>query len=95
MAHDDVSYPSDGRQDDLYSDLKRKNMFVPTDRSRAGSTTDIISRLLKNRNQFLTRNLRRGVAPEDLGLSLEEAKRFGPKKTGGLGDVSHFLKDWV
>lgn len=69
IAHDDVPYTSAG-QEDCYAAVKRAGMFKATERTDGISTSDLILRIIKDYNDFVLRNLKRGYSRKDLGVSL-------------------------
>lgn len=74
VAHDDLPYSSD-HSDDVYEFIKKSGRFIATQRTVGISTTDLITRVLKNHDIFVSRNLKRGVAPHEINLgnpSLQE-----------------------
>jgi choline-phosphate cytidylyltransferase len=60
-------YPADGYSD-VYKFVKERGMFLPTSRTESISTTDIISRILKEYDAFTERNLRKSCNPKDLDI---------------------------
>lgn len=75
VAHDEAPYPHLG-MDDLYKFVKERGMFVPTKRARKISTTALITRLIKNYDQFLRRQLRRGIDYKDLNISFMKKEQI-------------------
>ena len=71
VAHDDIPYESDDC-DDLYGWLKTIGKFKATERTDGVSTTDLITRILKNRDYYFQRNLDRLIGREDMGLGILE-----------------------
>ena len=69
VAHDDLPYSSAG-SDDIYKPIKDMGKFWPTQRTEGVSTSDLITRILRNYDQYLMRNLSRGVDRRDLNVSL-------------------------
>ncbi|BFZ56129.1 choline-phosphate cytidylyltransferase [Savitreella phatthalungensis] len=69
VAHDDLPYAGAG-SDDIYQPLKDMGKFWPTDRTEGVSTSDIITRILRNYDQYVIRNLSRGVDRRELNVSL-------------------------
>ena len=53
---------------DIYSYVKSINKFKHIDRTENVSSTDIISKIIKNYNHYLIRNLKRGTSSQDLNL---------------------------
>lgn len=69
VAHDDLPYAS-AETEDIYDPLRRMGKFWPTQRTEGVSTSDIITRIVKNYDQYVIRNLSRGVNRRDLNVSL-------------------------
>lgn len=81
VVHDDAPYTmgagadgagagaDGGRGGDVYAYVKRAGIFKHADRTDGVSSTDIISRIIKNYNHYLVRNLKRGMSRKDLDLS--------------------------
>ncbi|ORY83118.1 cytidylyltransferase-domain-containing protein [Protomyces lactucae-debilis] len=69
VAHDDLPYASVDSED-IYDPLRRMGKFWPTQRTEGVSTSDIITRIVKNYDQYVIRNLSRGVDRRDLNVSL-------------------------
>ena len=68
VAHDDIPYCS-GNEKDVYAELKKKNVFVATNRTEGISTSDIISRVVRNYDKYTERNIKRGYQREELNYS--------------------------
>ena len=68
VAHDDEPYGMGSDTGDLYADKKQKDMFVATKRTEGVCTTDIITKVLKMKKDFVNRNINRGVSRAELGL---------------------------
>jgi glycerol-3-phosphate cytidylyltransferase-like family protein len=69
VAHDGDPYPSGSDAEDVYAFVKRKGMFVPTRRTNGISTTDIIIRIVRDYDEYIRRNLHRGIKREDMNVS--------------------------
>ena len=67
MAHDDAPYSSLG-QDDIYKMVKAKGKFVAIQRTKGVSTTDLISRIVRNYDDYVHRNLARGYTAKELNV---------------------------
>ncbi|KAI8912287.1 phosphate cytidylyltransferase 1, choline, beta, isoform CRA_c [Powellomyces hirtus] len=68
VAHDDIPYVSAGH-DDVYAFVKQAGRFLPTARTEGVSTSDLITRIVRNYDAYVRRNLERGVSPKDLNIS--------------------------
>jgi choline-phosphate cytidylyltransferase len=69
VAHDADPYYSAG-QADVYEQVKLMGKFLATQRTPSISTSELITRIVKDYNDFVRRNLERGVSPKELNLSL-------------------------
>lgn len=69
VAHDDIPYVTAGTED-AYAECKRLGKFVATKRTEGISTSDLVTRIIHDRDRYIKRNLSRGVKREELGLSL-------------------------
>ena len=68
VCHDDLPYVTAG-VDDAYAVPKRMGKFKGTQRTEGISTTDVVARILRNKEMYYVRNMRRGVSREKLGMS--------------------------
>ncbi|XP_055869153.1 choline-phosphate cytidylyltransferase B-like isoform X2 [Biomphalaria glabrata] len=75
VAHDDLPYTT-GSADDVYKFVKEKGMFLATQRTEGISTTDVITRIIKDYDVYIRRNLARGYSHKDLNVSYMKAKRL-------------------
>ncbi|XP_076435882.1 LOW QUALITY PROTEIN: choline-phosphate cytidylyltransferase A-like [Babylonia areolata] len=75
VAHDDLPYTT-GSADDVYKFVKEQGMFLPTQRTEGISTTDVITRIIKDYDIYIRRNLARGYSHKDLNVSYMKAKRL-------------------
>ncbi|XP_025079110.1 choline-phosphate cytidylyltransferase B-like [Pomacea canaliculata] len=79
VAHDDLPYTT-GSADDVYKFVKERGMFLPTERTEGISTTDVITRIIKDYDVYVRRNLARGYSHKDLNVSYMKAKRIKIKE---------------
>lgn len=56
-------------ENDVYSYVKKNKKFIPSMRTKGISTSGIITRIIKNYDDFLRRNLERGISARDLNVS--------------------------
>lgn len=63
VAHDVAPYSSGGCED-IYSFVKKIGKFKETQRTNGISTSDVIMRILKDRDAYTLRNLKRGYTRE-------------------------------
>eukprot|EP00262_Sarcandra_glabra_P016071 TRINITY_DN5099_c0_g1_i6.p1 TRINITY_DN5099_c0_g1~~TRINITY_DN5099_c0_g1_i6.p1 ORF type:complete len:303 (+),score=50.25 TRINITY_DN5099_c0_g1_i6:220-1128(+) len=77
VAHDSLPYAdASGAGKDVYEFVKAIGKFKETKRTDGVSTSDIIMRILKDYNQYVTRNLARGYSRKDLGVSYMKEKQL-------------------
>lgn len=68
VAHDDLPYgASEG--DDIYGPIKEKGMFLTTQRTEGVSTTGIITKIVRDYEQYISRQLKRGTTRKELNIS--------------------------
>lgn len=68
VAHDAEPYGSSD-SGDVYSFVKAQGKFLPTQRTDGISTSDLITRIVRDYDAYLRRNLERGVSAKDLNIS--------------------------
>jgi len=68
VAHDDIPYgASEG--DDIYKPIKEKGKFLVTQRTEGVSTTGIITKIVRDYEQYISRQLKRGTSRQELNIS--------------------------
>ncbi|KAF9356374.1 hypothetical protein BGX26_005364 [Mortierella sp. AD094] len=80
VAHDDIPYKSVD-SDDVYAFVKNQGSFLPTQRTDGVSTSDLITRIVKDYDQYLRRNLERGVTAKELGIGFFKEQEVKFKKS--------------
>ena len=78
IAHDTIPYAVEGIED-CYAGFKENGFFLPTLRSEGISTSDIIKRIVADRSEYISRNLKKGQTADDLNLDLYECVKYGAK----------------
>ncbi|XP_052783177.1 choline-phosphate cytidylyltransferase B-like [Mya arenaria] len=77
VAHDDIPYLTGADSaGDVYSVIKARGMFLPTQRTEGISTTDVIARILKDYEVYIRRNLQRGYTAKQLNVSFFMEKKL-------------------
>jgi choline-phosphate cytidylyltransferase len=56
--------------EDAYAVCKRLGKFKATQRTKGISTTDVVAKILRNKEMYYVRNLRRGVPRQKLGMGI-------------------------
>ena len=78
VAHDAAPYGSNG-SDDIYGFVKEQGRFIATERTEGVSTTGLINRIICRYNEYVLRNLKRGITRKELNVSWTRQKRIEMK----------------
>lgn len=90
VAHDALPYVST-ESGDVYQHIKEQGRFLETQRTEGVSTTDLIVRIVRDYDDYLLRNLSRGIKRKDLNVSFIKEQELHAKK--GLADLRRLLMD--
>ncbi|KAI8340908.1 hypothetical protein BC941DRAFT_418556 [Chlamydoabsidia padenii] len=80
VAHDAEPYGSSD-SGDVYSFVKAQGKFLPTQRTYGISTSDLITRIVRDYDAYLRRNLERGVSAKELNISFLKEQEIKTKKS--------------
>lgn len=95
VAHDDIPYASEGT-DDVYGPLKKKGMFIATQRTEGVSTSDIVARIVRDYDGYARRNLVRGYSAREMNIPYLKEKKLKFKiKMDELKDKGKKFMDTV
>ncbi|KAI9492602.1 hypothetical protein BDB00DRAFT_827337 [Zychaea mexicana] len=92
VAHDAEPYQST-ESGDVYAFVKDQGKFLPTQRTDGISTSDLITRIVRDYDQYLRRNLERGVSAKDLNISFLKEREIKTKKS--IEDIRKHIKTAV
>ncbi|OMJ15227.1 putative choline-phosphate cytidylyltransferase [Smittium culicis] len=79
VCHDDLPYASVDT-DDVYEFVKRQGKFWPTSRTENVSTSDLITRIVRDYDKYLRRNLERGLTAKELNISFIKEQELSLQK---------------
>ncbi|EPS31813.1 hypothetical protein PDE_06771 [Penicillium oxalicum 114-2] len=68
VAHDDLPYEA-AEGDDIYAPIKAQGKFLVTQRTEGVSTTGIITRIVRDYDQYISRQFKRGASRQELNVS--------------------------
>lgn len=93
VAHDDIPYgASEG--DDIYKPIKEKGKFLVTQRTEGVSTTGIITKIVRDYEQYIARQLKRGTSRQELNVSWFKKNEMDIKRhVGELRD--NIRQNWT
>lgn len=89
VAHDDLPYAS-ADSDDIYKPIKEEGKFLTTQRTEGISTSDIITKIIRDYDKYLMRNFARGATREDLNVSWLKKNELEFKK-----HINDFRTYWM
>ena len=69
VCHDEAPYIT-AECNDAYEVPKRMGKFKATQRTEGVSTTDVVAKILRDKEIYYYRNMNRGMGREEMGLSL-------------------------
>lgn len=87
-AHDDLPYVADGI-DDIYKPMKEEGRFLTTQRTDGISTSDIITKIIRDYDKYLMRNFERGATRKELNVSWMKKNELEMKK-----QINEFRDSW-
>ncbi|RYP49372.1 hypothetical protein DL768_004932 [Monosporascus sp. mg162] len=68
VAHDDLPYGA-AEGDDIYAPIKKAGKFLVTQRTEGVSTTGIITKIVRDYEKYIARQLKRGTSRQELNVS--------------------------
>ncbi|KAJ5901302.1 hypothetical protein N7504_007295 [Penicillium tannophilum] len=68
VAHDDLPYEA-AEGDDIYAPIKAQGKFLVTQRTEGVSTTGLITRIVRDYDQYISRQFKRGASRQELNVS--------------------------
>ncbi|CCE61103.1 hypothetical protein TPHA_0A00180 [Tetrapisispora phaffii CBS 4417] len=89
VAHDDIPYVSSD-SDDIYKPVKEIGKFLVTQRTEGVSTSDIITKIIRDYDKYLMRNFTRGATRQELNISWMKKNELEFKKH--INDFRSYFK---
>lgn len=89
VAHDDLPYAS-ADSDDIYKPIKEQGKFLTTQRTEGISTSDIITKIVRDYDKYLMRNFSRGATRKELNVSWLKMNELEFKK-----HINDFRTYWM
>lgn len=93
VAHDDEPYGA-AEGDDIYAPIKKEGKFLVTERTEGVSTTGIITKIVKDYEKYIARQLKRGTSRQELNVSWLKKNELDIKRH--VGELRDSIKqNWT
>lgn len=93
VAHDDEPYGA-AEGDDIYATIKSQGKFLVTERTEGVSTTGIITKIVKDYEKYISRQLKRGTSRQELNVSWLKKNELDIKRH--VGELRDSIKqNWT
>lgn len=93
VAHDDEPYGA-AEGDDIYASIKKEGKFLVTERTEGVSTTGIITKIVKDYEKYISRQLKRGTSRQELNVSWLKKNELDIKRH--VGELRDSIKqNWT
>lgn len=93
VAHDDEPYGAT-EGDDIYAAIKKEGKFLVTERTEGVSTTGIITKIVKDYEKYISRQLKRGTSRQELNVSWLKKNELDIKRH--VGELRDSIKqNWT
>ena len=78
VCHDALPYNfgASTSSNDIYTIVKNAGIFLETSRTEGVSTSDVIARIIKDYDELVKRNVKRGYKRQELGISYFKEKKI-------------------
>ena len=80
VAHDDIPYAAEDCSD-VYKFVKDQGKFIATKRTHGIATSGIITKIVRDYDIYVRRNLERGVSAKELNISLFKLGEYRVQKS--------------
>jgi choline-phosphate cytidylyltransferase len=92
VAHDDIPYKGEGCED-VYEFVKSQGQFMATKRTDGVSTSELITRIVRDYDSYVRRNLERGVSAKELNVSFLKESELTMRKS--VDDLAKHIKKTI
>lgn len=93
VAHDDEPYGA-AEGDDIYEPIKKQGKFLVTERTEGVSTTGIITKIVRDYEKYISRQLKRGTSRQELNVSWLKKNELDIKRH--MGELRNSIKhNWT